>query len=207
MAWLDPSIYAHPKLLRCSEGARWVYVAGLAYSDGFSTRGVLTPAAQRIIGAHWKHRDMLVLNGLWNVHDAAHKTGIAPTNKRDGMTVVINGWEEHNGRRDDAREARLQADRDRKRAERAAQKSARTSNGQSTGQSAGRPHTHNARLLSTEREELNSLQTAPNKTRNDVTLAKDVERTHVEDDLTITTLDPYALLATKFTYDPPEEPT
>lgn len=34
--------------------------------------------------------------------------------------------------------------------------------------------------------------------------ARQVERV---DDLTIGTLDPYALLATKFTYDPPEEPT
>ena len=167
MAWLDPRIYAHPKLLRCSPLARWVYVAGLAYSDGFGTRGELNRSAQKLCGSTAKTRSNLLSAGLWK------------TDENDAENVRIHDWQEHNGRRDDARETRLQADRERKRAERAALKSARTSTGQSTGQSAGRPRARDARLLSTEREEQEPVPVPTSTT--DVRATSNGERAQADD--------------------------
>lgn len=106
MAWIDNRIWAHPKLLACTPRARWVYVAGLAYSAGFSTRGTLTKSHQKAIGSTAKTRQELVQNLLW--HESETERG----------SVEINDWDEHNEKRDDALEARRQADRDRKHRER-----------------------------------------------------------------------------------------
>ena len=111
MAWLDPRIYAHPKLLRCSPLARWVYVAGIAYSDGFGTYGELDRAAQRVIGSTRRVRAEIVQQSLWIPDES------------EPETVRIHDWREHNGRRDDALEVRREADRLRKREERARAKS------------------------------------------------------------------------------------
>ena len=138
MAWIDERIWCHPKLLRCTPAARWLYVCGICYSSGFSTRGELNRSAQKAIGSGSRLRADLVRAGLWIVDE------------NDARIVRINDWHEHNGRRDASHETRLQADRERKRAERAAQKSARTSTGPSTGQSDGRPRVRDARLTSDE---------------------------------------------------------
>lgn len=96
MAWIDDRIYCHPKVLRVSKPARWTYIAGIAYSAGWQTHGILERGALEAIGCEPKQRRELVAAGLW-----AELEGL----------VVIHDWEEHNGRRD----ARRAADRERKR--------------------------------------------------------------------------------------------
>ncbi len=88
MGWIDDRIYCHPKVLRVSKPARWTYVAGIAYSSGWGTRGVLEASALEAIGCDKKTRADLVAAGLWD--------------EIDGV-VLIHDWEDHNGRRDDRR--------------------------------------------------------------------------------------------------------
>lgn len=113
--YVDNRIWCHPKLLSCSLRARWTYVAALAYSSGFGTLGTLTKEQQKAIGSTSKTRTELISKQLWHASES------------DAETVLIHDWKEHNGQRDDALEARKQADRERKRRERASQQSRDTS--------------------------------------------------------------------------------
>lgn len=89
MAWLDDRLWCHPKVLPLSDTAKWVYVAGVCYSSGMRTRGVLDSPTQRLIGAENGVRAELIKAGLWD----ATKNG----------AVLIHDWEEHNGIRDERR--------------------------------------------------------------------------------------------------------
>ncbi len=96
MGWIDDRIYCHPKVLMVTKPARWTYVAGIAYSSGWGTRGVLERSALEAIGCEAKHRNELVKAGLWISVEGV---------------VWINDWDEHNQKRDERRIA----DRERKR--------------------------------------------------------------------------------------------
>lgn len=111
MAWLDDRIWCHPKFNSLTSKAFRVHINGIAYSSGFSTRGILKPADQRKIGSTSRVKKELVLLQFWDLLD-------------DGI-VRIHDWDDHNSKRD---EKRLQ-DRERKRRQRA--KEAEESRGQS----------------------------------------------------------------------------
>jgi hypothetical protein len=96
MAWVDDRIYCHPKVLRVSKPARWTFVAGIAYSTGWGTKGHLEQGALEAIGCDTKTRRELVTAGLW---------------AENGNGVNIHDWEDYNAKRD----ARRAADRERKR--------------------------------------------------------------------------------------------
>ncbi len=113
MAWIDERIYCHPKLMKIGKPARWTYVAGIAYSSAWGTRGKLEPGEQEAIGCNAKLRAELLTAGLWDPIEGSR-------------AVTIHDWSLHNEKRD----ARKEADRIRKR-------EARASAGQSTGRSAG----------------------------------------------------------------------
>lgn len=100
MAWIDDRIWCHPKFAAASKPARWSYVAAIAYSTGFRTKGVLTDEQLKLIGATAKERAELVSSGLW--HELSNG-------------ISINDWHEHNSKRD----AKRDSDRDRKRRQRA----------------------------------------------------------------------------------------
>ena len=110
MAWIDDRIYCHPKVLMVSKPARWTYIAGIAYSAGWGTQGVLERSALSAIGSTNNLRKELVAQGLWD-----EVAGV----------ILIHDWNEHNEKRD----SRRRADRERKRTAR--------STGISTGMSAG----------------------------------------------------------------------
>lgn len=114
MAWVDDRIYCHSKVMRVGKPARWTFVAGIAYSSAWGTKGTLEPGEQEAIGSNAKLRAELVTAGLWE--------------EGDGGAVLIHDWDDHNDKRD----ARREKDRERKRNLR---KSQRLSAGQSTGQS------------------------------------------------------------------------
>ncbi len=116
MAWLDDRAWCHPKLVNLNDRAFRVYINGISYSSGMSTRGILTPSQQRFIGATASIYRALVSEGLWDELDG---------------TVRIHDWDEHNARR----EARRDADRQRKRHQRS---------GQSSGRPADKPAEHPA---------------------------------------------------------------
>lgn len=121
MAWIDDRIWCAPKLTDLTSPAFRAWVNGIAYSSGMHTRGRLTLAQQRLVGANAKTRSELIEHGLWDLNG-------------DGLTVHIHDWDEHNEKRD-ARRAR---DRERKRLARLSQgASPRTSTGTSTGTSEG----------------------------------------------------------------------
>lgn len=109
MAWLDDRVWAHPKFADLTPLGFRAYVYGVCYSSGFGTRGRLTPGTLKTIHVGAKQRDELITAGLWNV---------------DNHDVVINDWDEHNGKRDQRRAN----DRERKRKARA-----------SAGQDADKP--------------------------------------------------------------------
>src|SRR4051794_16410568 len=104
MAWIDDRIWCHPKVVNVSDAAYRAFVNGIAYPTGFSTRGRLSGGQQRIIGSTDAIKAELVEAGLWDVEGD------------DG--VAIHDWDEHNSKRD----ARREADRERKRTARAAAK-------------------------------------------------------------------------------------
>lgn len=111
MAWLDDTVWCKPTFTDLPDKVFRVWAHGLAYSSGFSTRGVLTVEHQRLIGANSRAKTTLIQGGLWEP-------------KTDG-SVYIHGWAERNGKRDERKEK----DRARKREQR------RLSAGQSAGQS------------------------------------------------------------------------
>lgn len=120
MAWLDDRIYAHPKIRNVPRATRWSYAAALAYSSGFGTKGVLTDGQLKAIECTKRDRELLIKVGLWE--DAGRGA------------IRIHDWKDHNGKRDQRREA----DRLRKRAARA--KDAETS----AGHNADKPQTDDA---------------------------------------------------------------
>lgn len=89
MAFLDDRSWCHPKVVGLSDRAFRVWVQSIAYSSGMLTRGHLTDAQQKLVGATPKIREELLGAGLWDLN---------------GDGVVIHEWEEKNGRRDDRRE-------------------------------------------------------------------------------------------------------
>lgn len=111
MAWVDDLVWCKPSFLAVPTPAFRVWVHGLAYSNGLTTRGTLTAAHQRLLGSSPKIRAALIEHGLWE--------------ERTGGDVYIHGWQERNGRTDERRVK----DRDRKRLSRS------VSAGQSSGQS------------------------------------------------------------------------
>ena len=97
MAWIDDRIWCHPKFIGLTAQAFSAYVKGLAYSSGMSTNGRINGPTQKLVGAPPRIRAELVAAGLWDLNG-------------DGTTIHIHDWQEHNGNR----EAKKQADRDRK---------------------------------------------------------------------------------------------
>ena len=102
MAYLSDTAWCDPDLAELSLPAYAIWCKALSYSSGMSTRGHLTLAQQKLIGATPKIRGELVERGRWIVNG-------------DQTSVVINKWDDYNGKRD---ERRLK-DRQRKRAMRA----------------------------------------------------------------------------------------
>lgn len=98
MAWIDDRIWCHRKFADLTDHAFATYVKAVAYSAGLATHGHLTPGQQKLIGADGRARRELVAAGLWDQNG-------------DGTSIDIHDWEAHNGKRD----ARRQADRERKR--------------------------------------------------------------------------------------------
>ena len=94
---IDAITSAGIPLVSVPEATRWGWVAGICYSSGFGTRGVLTKEQLRAIGVTTKMRRQLVSAGLWID---------LPTG-----SVEINDWDEHNA----ARDARRAVDRRRRR--------------------------------------------------------------------------------------------
>lgn len=115
MAWVDDRIWCHPKFVGLTLAARWAWVCGVTYSSGFNTRGVLLPGVLVTLGVSGKVRGELVRADLW-------------LECEDGG-VMVAGWDEHNGARDD----RKLRDRERKRL---ARQQARLSAGLSADMSA-----------------------------------------------------------------------
>ena len=107
MAWVDDRIWCHPKFTDLPPAAAWLWVCGTAYCSGFHTRGRLTSGQIKQIGGATRTRRLLIEAGLWADAGAG--------------AVLVVGWDEHNGARDERRE------RDRERKKRAywAQKSSR----------------------------------------------------------------------------------
>lgn len=99
MAWLDDRLWCHPKIVGLTDRAHRVYVDGITYSSGMSTKGRLTAAQQKLIGCAAKQRHELVAAGLWDLNG-------------DGTTVLIHDWDEHNGKRDERRAKDRQRKRD-----------------------------------------------------------------------------------------------
>lgn len=104
MAWLDDRIWAHPKFQRVEPAARWIAVSAICYSHGFGLAGRLDPGQQRVIGSTARIRRQLVAAELW---------------EEDGGDIIIHDWKEHNGKRDEKKQAERDAARERKRKQRA----------------------------------------------------------------------------------------
>jgi len=119
MAWIDDRIWCHTKLTDLSDKAFRVWISSIAYSAGLGTKGHLSEAQQRLVGATPRVRNELIEMGLWD-RNGSEKTG----------EIFIHDWNEHNAKRD----ARREADRLRKRLQRqmSAGQSAGTSSGAST---------------------------------------------------------------------------
>jgi hypothetical protein len=109
LAWLDDRVWCKPKFTDLSDRAFRVWVSGVCYSAGFARKGYLTAGQQKTVGADAKVRRELVAAQCWE--------------ERDDGVVYIHDWDEHNAKRDRAREK----DRERKRLSRA------MSNGTSVG--------------------------------------------------------------------------
>lgn len=107
MAWLDDRIWCHSKITDLSDRAFRTYINGVAYSSGFTTRGVLTVGQQKQIRATPRAKKELIFSQLWDELD-------------DGA-VRIHDWDNHNGKRDERRDA----DRERKRSARAKEREER----------------------------------------------------------------------------------
>ena len=121
MAWLDDRAWCHPKLVNLSDSAFRAYINSVAYSSGMGLRGILSLPQQRLIGSEKRIVTELISSGLWNVIEGT-------------ASIVINDWDEHNGKRDERRKK----DRERKRQLRKYERlSALPSTGTSTGTSAG----------------------------------------------------------------------
>lgn len=142
MAWMDDRAWCHPKLVNLSDRAWRVYFSGIAYSAGMGTKGVLTMAQQRLLGANVRAREELLAAELWNLHS--------------DESVGIHDWDLHNGKRDERRKK----DRERKKSARA---SAGTSAGHSNGASAGTAHVEGS-----EGSEGSEVSTKPPRTTTDV---------------------------------------
>lgn len=156
MAWLDDRAWSHPKLVDLSDAAFRLYINGISYASGMGTRGRLSGAQQRLVGATKTTKNELIKARLWD-----------PV---DNDSVDIHSWDDHNGKRDDRRAA----DRERKRLERERQRLERTdhpprtpqrtsagqSPGTSAGQSAGRS-TLSARVEGSEGSEGSEELTSP----------------------------------------------
>jgi AraC-like DNA-binding protein len=124
MAWIDDRIWCHTKITDLSDKAFRVWISSIAYSAGLGTKGHLSEAQQRLVGATPRiHRELLTA-GLWDQISGE-------SNDQNSAEILIHDWNEHNEKRD----ARREADRLRKRAQR--QMSAGQSNGQSAGTSSG----------------------------------------------------------------------
>ncbi len=100
MAWLDDRIWCHPKIVTLSDRSFRVFVSAITYSSGMGTRGVLSEAQLKLLGAREKQKKELIFCGLF-----LEKNG----------EIFIRDWEQHNGKRDERRAA----DRERKRLARA----------------------------------------------------------------------------------------
>ena len=100
---MDDRIWCHPKFVGLTDAAFRAWMHALTYSSGFLTRGTLTDGQLKGLRVAVKPRRELAEAGLWVEVDGG---------------VVIVGWEEHNGSRDDRRVK----DRERKRRKRAAER-------------------------------------------------------------------------------------
>lgn len=98
MAYLSDTAWCDPDLAELSLPAFAVWAKALSYSSGMHTRGRLTVAQQKLIGATPRIRAELVDKGRWIVNG-------------DGATIEINKWDDYNGKRDERRVK----DRERKR--------------------------------------------------------------------------------------------
>lgn len=141
MAWIDDRVWCHPKLVDIPPAARWVWVAGVAYSSGFGTRGLLSPGQQQQIGATANTRKRLIEIGLWDEMPAGH--------------IRIHDWDEHNDKRDERRAK----DRERKREQRARER--RTSPAASAGRHADSPQGRRALKVVKEVTEVKGFSTEP----------------------------------------------
>jgi hypothetical protein len=96
MAYIDDRIWCHPKWVGLSPLAFRVGVSSICYSHGFITRGRLTVAQQRQIGATDRARRELVEHGIW---------------EQNGTTILIHDWADYND--DSARETARSKTRER----------------------------------------------------------------------------------------------
>lgn len=142
VAWIDPRIWCHPKFADLSDSACWLYVKGVAYCDGFSTKGHLSLGQVRTIGGTPKYRSELVDAGLWD-------------EQADGF--YVHDWEHHNGPRD----RRKEEARERMRAHRAANSSANKDANSAENRSANRSALKSEEVKS--EEEPKPLGAAPRK--------------------------------------------
>ena len=99
MAYVEDTIWCHPKFTDLSSDAFTAWVKGVAYSSGMSTKGHLSPAQIRIIGGTTKVRRELIRARLWD---------------ENGDGILIHDWDDYNSKRDE----RKAADRERKRRQR-----------------------------------------------------------------------------------------
>lgn len=83
MAWIDDRIWCHPKISDISDAAFRAWINGIAYSFGFHTRGKLTSAQQRLVGATPRIGRELTVAGLW---------------EENGDGIFIHDWNVHNGK-------------------------------------------------------------------------------------------------------------
>jgi hypothetical protein len=104
MAWLDDRAWCHPKLVDLPPLAFKAYICSISYASGMNTRGVLTPAQQKLVGSNNRIKNVLLSAGLWD--------------EKLQKNIEIHDWDAHNGKRDDRRAQ----DRERKRQERASER-------------------------------------------------------------------------------------
>ena len=100
MAWIDDRIWCHPKFTDLTKGAFASYCKALSYASGMNTKGALTKGQLAMLGVTAGERHELVKAGLWD--DPGDRSG----------GINVHDWDDHNGVRD----ARREADRERKKA-------------------------------------------------------------------------------------------
>ena len=74
MGWvkMDDRFGEHPKVTRCSLGAKWLFVEALCYANRNHTDGLITTAVARKLG-NLKSIAQLVAVGLWEQDPAGYR--------------------------------------------------------------------------------------------------------------------------------------